>query len=140
MLRPLISDLKNNLSLRPHWMNTVMFFCFYMTFIYLPWDIFVKPLADDQEVWFGILFYGWLAKLGGALHWIVYGLFAFGLWGMRSWLHPWIEIYILQVALSMLLWGAFENGGSMSWSALVPGGFFILLAFCFYKNRTLLKF
>ena len=26
-------------------MNVFLAFCAYMTFIYLPWDIFVKPLA-----------------------------------------------------------------------------------------------
>ena len=75
----MVSQLKHNLSLRPGWMSIVMFFCFYMTLIYLPWDIFVKPIMDDQEVWFGVLFYGWLAKLGGALHWLVYSAFAYGL-------------------------------------------------------------
>ena len=67
----MFKQLKQNFSLRPIWMNAVMGFCFFMTFIYLPWDIFIKPLAEDQEVWFGVLFYGWLAKLGALLHWFV---------------------------------------------------------------------
>ena len=37
-------------------------FCAYMTVIYLPFDLFFKPVSDDQEVWFGILFSGWAAK------------------------------------------------------------------------------
>ena len=37
---------------RPWWMSAVMVFCAYMAFIYLPWDIFVKPMARDEEVWF----------------------------------------------------------------------------------------
>jgi hypothetical protein len=32
-------------------MNAILLFCAYMTFIYLPWDIFIKPLEVDQEVW-----------------------------------------------------------------------------------------
>ena len=48
---------------RPIWINALMVFCGYMTFIYLPWDLFVKPVAVDQEVWFGILFTGWGSSL-----------------------------------------------------------------------------
>ena len=50
----MFKQLKQNFALRPIWMNAVMGFCFFMTFIYLPWDIFIKPLAEDQEVWFGV--------------------------------------------------------------------------------------
>ena len=34
-------------------MNVVFLFCVYMTFVYLPWDVFIKPIAEDEEVWFG---------------------------------------------------------------------------------------
>ena len=40
---------------RPFWMNVVFLFCVYMTFVYLPWDVFVKPIAEDEEVWFGFI-------------------------------------------------------------------------------------
>jgi len=118
-------------------MNAVMLFCFYMSFIYLPWDIFVKPLAVDQEVWFGILFYGWLAKLGALLHWFVYGAGAYGLWKMKSWLHPWIELYVLQVAFSMGIWGFLAGDGTPAWSGLLVGGLFVFLAWGFYQKREL---
>ena len=32
---------------RPTWMNVLMVFCGYMAFVYLPWDLFVKPTAVD---------------------------------------------------------------------------------------------
>ena len=38
---------------RPGWMNALMAFCAYMAFVYVPWDFFVKPVAEDQEVWLG---------------------------------------------------------------------------------------
>ena len=53
--------LRKGLARRPLWMNAILLFCVYMTFIYLPWDIFIKPLKVDQEVWFGVLFTGWAA-------------------------------------------------------------------------------
>ncbi len=37
---------------RPFWLNAVMVFCGFMAFVYMPWDIFIKPVAEDQEVWF----------------------------------------------------------------------------------------
>ena len=35
-------------------MNLIFGFCVYMTFIYMPYDLFVKPMAVDDEVWFGV--------------------------------------------------------------------------------------
>jgi hypothetical protein len=32
------------------------------------WDFFVKPVAHDAEVWFGIVLSGWAAKLTEPLH------------------------------------------------------------------------
>ena len=29
-------------------------FCLYMTCVYLPFDMFLKPVATDREVWFGV--------------------------------------------------------------------------------------
>ena len=47
---------------RPWWMNALFALCLFMTFAYLPRDLFWTPVADDQEVWFGILLRGWAAK------------------------------------------------------------------------------
>ena len=54
--------LLEELGLRPLWMNGLLAFCAYMTFIYMPFDIFIKPVAEDQEVWFGFMLTGWWAK------------------------------------------------------------------------------
>ena len=35
---------------RSLWMNALMLFCVYMTFIYMPFDIFFKPVDKDEEV------------------------------------------------------------------------------------------
>ena len=48
---------------RPAWMSLIMVFCAYMAFVYMPWDLFVKPVEVDQEVWFGLLFTGVWAKI-----------------------------------------------------------------------------
>ena len=63
---------------RPWWMNAVMVFCGFMTFVYMPWDIFWKPVAADEEVWFGVLFTGVWAKLLAFPHWLVYGAAVYG--------------------------------------------------------------
>lgn len=49
---------RHQLAARPVWMQPLMLFCIYMALIYMPWDIFVKPVAEDQEVWFGYMFTG----------------------------------------------------------------------------------
>ena len=50
--------MKQFLAARPWWANALLAFCAYMTVIYLPFDLFFKPVSDDQEVWFGIPIFG----------------------------------------------------------------------------------
>ena len=85
---------------RPWWMNLMLLFCTYMTFVYLPWDIFVKPAEIDEEVWFGVRFHGTAAKIAAVPHWIVYGLGTVGFYGMKGWMHPWASVYLLQVTIA----------------------------------------
>lgn len=134
----MVSQLKHNLSLRPGWMSIVMFFCFYMTLIYLPWDIFVKPIMDDQEVWFGVLFYGWLAKLGGVLHWIVYSAFAYGLWHMMGWVRIAIVLYLWQVGFSMIVW-TWLSQDEGNWGGVMLGTLFFFLSYLFHRSKSLVK-
>ena len=54
-------------------MNLIFAFCVYMTFIYMPFDIFYKPMAEDEEVWFGFTLHGFWAKATAPLHWLIYG-------------------------------------------------------------------
>jgi len=124
-----------NLNLRPWWMNGILFFCVFMTFIYLPWDIFIKPLDQDQEVWFGLLFTGWAAKAGAVLHWVVYGAGFWGFLKMKPWLHPWAAVYTGQIAFGMLLWSAMgENSSGVLQGALVALPF-IALAVSLVRSR-----
>lgn len=103
--------LRSHLALRPGWMNALMIFCAYMTVIYVPWDLFVKPAVLDEEVWFGIRFHGGWAKLLAIPHWAVYAAGAYGFWRMRSWMWPWAAVYAGQVAFSMLVWPLLYVGG-----------------------------
>ena len=105
-------------------MNLLFLFCLYMTFIYVPWDVFWKPVAEDREVWFALKFDGWQAKAGGVLHWIVYAGGAWGFYRMRCWMHPWAALYTLQVAFSMFLWTA--SAGQLGWGAVAAAPFLVL--------------
>ena len=127
--------LREGLARRPLWMNAILFFSAYMTFIYLPWDIFIKPLDVDQEVWFGVLFTGWAAKAGALLHWFVYGAGTLGLWRMRSWLQPWMSLYLLQIAFGMAYWGLTDPRGSNEPTALLITIPFIGLAYAAWRSR-----
>jgi hypothetical protein len=112
---------------RPIWMNVLMLFCAYMTFIYMPFDMFYKPVAEDQEVWFGILLTGWAAKATEPLHWLIYGFGFYGFLKMKSWMHPWASLYAAQVALGMFVWSlADERGSGVAVGAVVCVPFAIL--------------
>ena len=113
----IISQIKEDWSQRPWWMNLIFYFCIYMTVIYMPFDIFYKPVDLDEEVWFGITLHGWYAKLTEPLHWIIYGLGAYGFWKMKSWMWPWASVYLLQVVIAMFFWNQLDPRGG----GLVPG-------------------
>jgi len=111
-------------------MNVLMFFCMYMAIVSVPLDFFCTPLARDEEVWFGIVWHGWWAKLGELAHWGVFAAGAYGFWHMRTWLWPWAALYAGQVTFSMFIWFAFHRGGF--------GGFIAaLISLAFYGGITL---
>lgn len=89
---------------RPWWINWMLLFCLYMTFIYLPYDLFVKPMAVDEEVWFGLRFHGFWAKVLAVPHWVVYALGALGLWRMSPWARHFLSFYLVQVAIAFAVW------------------------------------
>ncbi len=99
------------LGRRPWWMNGLLAFCAFMTFVFMPWDFFVKPVAVDEEAWFGLLLHGWGAKLTEPIHWAIYAAGMVGLWRMRAWMWPWAALYAGQVTLGMLVWTAWWAGG-----------------------------
>ena len=96
---------------RPWWMNALGLFCLYMACVYLPFDMFFKPVAQDREVWFGIALSGWWAKATEPLHWIIYALGAWGFWGMRQWMWPWASLSTAQIAIGMLVWNIVDARG-----------------------------
>lgn len=117
-------------------MNGLLLFCAFMTFLYVPWDIFIKPLSEDQEVWFGFLFTGWSAKAGAVLHWCVYGTGTWGFWKMRPWMHPGAAAYVFQIALGMLIWSTMDERGSGLTSGLLVAVPFAALAIVLLRSRS----
>ncbi|NQV68660.1 MAG: hypothetical protein HQ498_01410 [Pseudohongiella sp.] len=130
-----MNRLHNQLQLRPLWMNGLMLFCAFMTFIYLPWDIFIKPLAEDQEVWFGVLFTGWSAKFGAIGHWFVYGAGVLGFWKMKSWMFPWASLYTLQIAIGMFVWSYLDDRSESVVRGALIAILFTLLAIALFRAK-----
>ncbi len=125
---------------RPWWMNAVMVFSAYMAFVYLPWDLFVKPVAVDEEVWFGIRFHGWAAKFLEPFHWAVYAAGAYGFRRMKAWMWPWAAVYAGQVAFGMLVWPWLYVGGFLGFLlgivSVVP---FAALSWALWEARPLFQ-
>ncbi len=93
-------------------MNLLFYFCVFMTFVYLPFDLFGKPVVEDQEVWFGFTLTGWWAKTTALGHWFIYGAGAYGFWKMKSWMWPWAAVYAAQVVIAMFVFNIVNpNGG-----------------------------
>lgn len=107
----LIDWLGTRLGERPWWMNALMLICAFMAFVYVPWDFLFKPVAQDQEAWFGMLLHGWAAKLTEPLHLLIYGAGAYGFWRRRSWMWPWAAAYSASVTIGMFLWPVAYIGG-----------------------------
>lgn len=125
----LLSKFREALKPRAWWMNLIWGFCLYMTFIYMPFDLFLKPVAQDEEVWFGFVLHGWYAKATAPLHWLIYGALAYGFWQMKSWMWPWAAIYLTQVCVAMLVWNLVDVRGG-GW----PAG---IVAACVFSVPTI---
>jgi len=132
----IVDGIKIQWHLRPWWMNLIMAFCLYMTLIYMPFDIFWKPVAADEEVWFGITLHGWAAKLTAPLHWFIYGGLAYGFWRMRSWMWPWAAVYVAQVSVGMLVWNMLDPRGGGLVSGLVAAAVFLLPTVALLRARS----
>ena len=119
---------------RPAWINALMVFCAYMAFVYVPWDFLWKPVSRDEEVWFGIMFTGWGAKLTEPLHWAIYTAGFYGFYRMRSWMWPWAAAYAASVAIGMLVWPLlYQHGFLLGAVAFVP---FALLARALWQAES----
>ena len=115
----LIGTVTAELRRRPWWMNLIWGYCVVWTVIFLPADVFLEPVQDAEDVWFGYRFHDWPAKTSAVVHWFVYGAGAYGFWRMSRWMWPWAALYFGQVAIAMLVWNlAYEGffGGG-----IVPG-------------------
>ena len=120
---------------RPFWMNALMLFCFYMTFIYMPFDIFFKPVNEDEEVWFGFVLHGWWAKATEPFHWFIYGAGAYGFFKMKRWMFPWAALYTFQIAIAMLVWNYSYGGENMTFG-VVAASPFVVLGVMLLRART----
>lgn len=121
---------------RPLWINALMLFCAYMTFIYMPFDLFYKPVAEDEEVWFGVMLHGWAAKATEPLHWAIYGAGCYGFYYMRPWLHPWAALYVIQVAIGMVVWPVLYRDAALA-AALLVGVPFAALGIMLLRAKPL---
>ena len=99
---------------RPWWMSLIFYFFIYMTFIYMPFDLFLKPVAEDEEIWFGFTLTGWYAKATEPLHWLIYGFGAYGLWRMKKWMWPWASVYVAQIVIAMFVWNILKDNNLMA--------------------------
>lgn len=130
-------EIKIQWSLRPWWMNLIMLFCIYMAVIYLPFDIFWKAVAADEEVWFGVTLHGWWAKLTAPLHWLIYAGLAYGFLTMRSWMWPWAALYCAQVTIGMLLWNLLDPRGGGLLSGLIAAAVFLVPTVALWWTKSL---
>jgi hypothetical protein len=122
---------------RPWWINLLLLFCLYMACVYLPFDMFLKPVATDREVWFGIALSGWWAKATEPVHWIIYALGAWGFWGMRRWMWPWAAVYAAQIAVGMLVWNGFDARGRGWMAGTVTALIFMIPTVALWRARPL---
>ncbi|MEE8311061.1 MAG: SDR family oxidoreductase [Candidatus Binatia bacterium] len=118
--------LEEQFAQRPWWMNALMTVCAFLAFVYVPWDFVAKPIAEDHEIWLGVPFKGWAAKLTEPLHFLIYAAGAYGFWRMTPWMWPWAAVYTATVTFGMVLWPIVYVGGPVGWLlgivSIVPFG------------------
>ena len=132
-----LQHLRDDFERRPWWMNLLFYFCVYMTFIYMPFDMFLKPVAQDHEIWFGFSLTGWWAKATEPLHWLIYGAGAYGFWRMKPWMWPWAAMYSAQVMIAMLVWNIINDNGRGLIPGIIAAGLFALPTVALWRARDL---
>ena len=128
----LFSAIVKDWTSRPWWMNLVFYFCIYMTFFYIPFDFFLKPIEVDQEIWFGYTLTGWWAKATEPLHWIIYGFGTYGFWKMKTWMWPWASFYAAQIVIAMFIWNFIR--GDLT-SAVISASIFAIPMVALWLSR-----
>ncbi|MEE2782861.1 MAG: hypothetical protein VYE04_05855 [Pseudomonadota bacterium] len=131
----MLAKIRKDWRSRPWWMTLMFYFCAYMTIVYMPFDIFLKPVADDQEVWFGFLLTGWWAKATEPLHWLIYGLLAYGFYKRKRWMWPWAAIYMVQIVIAMFVWNILQPNGAGWEGGLIAAGVFAIPAIALWRAR-----
>jgi len=116
-------------------MTALLGFCAFMTFAYLPYDLFWKPVAQDKEIWLGFALSGWAAKATEPLHWAIYAAGTYGFWKMRPWLHPWAALYTASVAIGMLVWAVKDAQGPATILGIAAAVAFAALARALWRAR-----
>lgn len=132
----LFDEIKSDFKHRPWWMNGIFYFCVYMTFLYMPFDMFVKPVASDHEIWFGFALHGWWAKATEPLHWLIYAAGAFGFWKMRSWMWPWAAVYCAQVVIAMFVWNLVNPNGRGILAAFIAAAIFAIPCVALWRAKS----
>ena len=132
----MIEAIRADWGKRPWWMSLIFYFCVYMTFIYMPFDIFYKPVAEDEEIWFGFTLTGWWAKATAPLHWLIYGAGAYGFWRMSRWMWPWAAVYAAQVAIAMFVFSVINAKGSGWIGGLIAGAIFAVPTVALWRARA----
>lgn len=117
-------------------MNFMFYFCVYMTFIYMPFDIFYKPVAEDEEVWFGYMLTGWWAKATAPIHWLIYGAGAYGFWRRKSWMWPWAAAYSMQVVIAMIVWNLLYPEDAGLGIGLIAGAVFMIPTVALWRAKS----
>ena len=120
---------------RPWWMNLIFYFCLYMTLVYMPFDLFYKDVALDEEIWFGFTLHGWWAKATEPLHWLIYGAGAYGFWRMKSWMWPWAAVYAVQVVIAMLVFNLVNPKGGGIVGGIITAVVFAIPAWALWQAR-----
>ena len=121
---------------RAWWMNLAFYFCVYMTLLYVPFDLFLKPVAVDHEIWFGVALTGWWAKATEPLQWLTYGAGAYGFWKMRAWMWPWAAVYAAQVVVAMFVWNVVNPRGGGAVAGTVAAAFFAIPMVALWRARS----
>lgn len=134
-MKDLNETLKNAFTGRPVWMSVIMVFCFYMTVIYMPFDLFLKPLEKDQEVWFGLVLTGWAAKATEPIHWAIYAAGSWGFYKMKSWMWPWASLYVVQIAIGMFVWTFMRGDAGNFVAATLISIPFVILAVALWRAK-----
>jgi len=80
----------------------------------MPFDLFLKPVVEDEEIWFGFTLTGWYAKVTEPLHWLIYGFGAYGFWRMKKWMWPWASVYVAQIVIAMFVFNILEHNNLMA--------------------------